>query len=230
MNNSIPHVIYGTGDVIKGHSDPEEFTDANKVKWMRIRLQINNPTNMVKTQSITIVDDEGLGRTINIILRRPWQYAKIGDTNYTATIAPNTNNLYTTTAPQTISSEPGQPASVYFNLPDGLPESMFPLDFTLEAIKQGLESHKNDNLVVTFGPSLFDPSVTSIQYVKTVSYLEYMHPYLNDGTNDVNINLINTNHTIRCRFLTTIKATGEGEVMIQNQYFKPNADVKFNRR
>ena len=230
VNNSIPHVIYGTGDVIKGHSDPEEFTDANKVKWMRIRLQINNPTNMVKTQSITIVDDEGLGRTINIILRRPWQYAKIGDTNYTATIAPNTNNLYTTTAPQTISSEPGQPASVYFNLPDGLPESMFPLDFTLEAIKQGLESHKNDNLVVTFGPSLFDPSVTSIQYVKTVSYLEYMHPYLNDGTNDVNINLINTNHTIRCRFLTTIKATGEGEVMIQNQYFKPNADVKFNRR
>ncbi|MDE5886698.1 MAG: hypothetical protein K2H46_03820 [Muribaculaceae bacterium] len=229
--NDIPHIIYGSGDVIKSHSEPEEYTDGNKVTWMRIKLQINNPTNTVKTQSITIVDDEGLGRTINLILRRPWQYARIGNTNNTATIAPGTNYLYTSPNPQAISAMAQEPATVYFNLPDGLPESMFPLDFTLEAKNQGLENHKSDNLVVTYGSSLFDPDVISIQYVKTVTYLEYMHPYLNDGSNDVNISVTNTNHTIRCRFQTTTAVTppGEGAVKIKNEFFRPDAEVNFIR-
>ncbi len=230
IKNNIPEVIYGAGDVIKSHSDKQAYTDDNGVSWMRIQLQINNPSNTVKTQTVTIVDEDGLGRTINLILRRPWQYAKIGNTDYTATIAPGTNNLYTIATPQAISSQAQEPATVYFNLPDGLPESMFPLDFTLEALNQGLENHKSDNLVVTYGPSLFDPDITSIQYVKTVTYMEYMHPYLNDGSNDINISATNTNHTIRCRFLTTTAAKGNGEVMIQNEYFRPNADVKFTRQ
>lgn len=233
VNNKVPHFVIGPGDVIKNASEAQavDYTDNNKVTWKKIELKINNPSNTVKTQTVTIVDDEGLGRTINLILRRPWQYEKIGNTDNTAIIAPNTNNLYTTPIPQTfsISSKAQEPATVYFNLPDQLPESMFPLDFTLEAKNQGLENHKRDNLVVTYGSSLFDPNVTSIQYIKTVTYLEYSHPYMNDGSNDVNISVSNANHTIRCRFLTTTAATGDGAVKIHNEYFKPDAEINFKR-
>lgn len=230
VDNNVPEVIYGAGSVIKSHSAAEVYIDDKKLSWMKITLEINNPTNTVKTQTVTIVDNDDLGRTINLILRRPWQYAKIGNTNYTATIAPGTNNLYTTPNPQPISANAQQPATVYFNLPDRLPESMFPLDFTLEAKMQGLESHKSDNMVVTYGSSLFDPNVTSIQYVKTVTYMEYMHPYLNDGSNDVNISVSNANHTIRCRFLTATATAGEGAVKIHNEYFSPDAEVNFIRQ
>lgn len=223
------------GDVIKGFSEPEDIT-INGVSWRRIRLQINNPTNTVKTQKFYIVDNDGLGRTINLILRRPWQYAKIGNTDFTATIAPNTNNLYTIASPQPISKDAQQPATVYFNLPNDLPESMFPLDFTLEALNQGLENHKSDNMVVNTGSTLFptgdNEDFVTIQYIKTVTYQEYMHPYVNDGSNDINTGVINANHTIRCRFqtTTTVAVGSDGEVIIHNEYFRPDASVKFKRQ
>lgn len=237
--NSIPHPVnLVKGDVIKNFTEtPFEYTDKNGVKWMKIEITPNTPTDEVKTQSFSIVDGDGLGRTINLILRNPWQYEYLGNSTYQATIAPGTANLYTYTTPQVISAQAQQPLTVYFNLPNGLPESMFPLDFKLEAKYQGIENNKIGTLVVSTGPSMWDNAVTAISYIKTVSYQEYQHLYYNDPdrSNEINPGTTNTNHTIRCRFLT-INAVSSGdaankaEIRIHNDYFKPDVSVVFQRK
>lgn len=237
-DNGVPHVVgLHEGPVIKEvvNDNPEAYTDGNGVNWMKISLKINDPTSVVKTQSITIVDVEGLGRTINLVLRNPWRYARLKDSNgnesqYFATIAPNTSNLYTTPVPQNVSCNTGEPLTVFFDLPDGLPEAMFPLDFQLESQYQGIENDKVGNLVVVTGPSLFNPNFVAISYMKTVTYAEYRYQYA-DNSNEVDINKPNANHTVRCRFLTinTVTDGSEGKIRIHNPYFSPDVDVTFKR-
>lgn len=238
-NNAVPRALgLDPGPVIKEvlTENPVAYTDGNGVNWMKISLKINNPSSVVKTQSITIVDNEGLGRTINLILRNPWKYAKLKDNNgnesdYFATIAPGTRNLYSTPVPQNISRDKGESLTVFFDLPDGLPETMFPLDFKIESKNQGIENDKIGGLVVSSGPSLFNPDNIAISYIKTVSYAEYKYQYVNDSSNDVDISKPNTNHTVRCRFLTINRVTNNStdEIMIHNFYFRPNASVTFKR-
>ena len=232
QNNSVPHTVgLAAGPVIKSFTEPEVFRDANGTEWMKISIIPNDPTVDVKTQNFTIVDGNGLGRTISLVLRLPWQYSPIvvNGTDYSATIAKGHDDLYQG-APEVISAAAGEELTVYFNLPDGLPESMFPLDFQLEAKNQGVENNKMGTLLVHTGPSLFDPSKIAISYIKQLSYKEYLYNYVT-GTNDVDVNSPNTRHTVRCRF-TTITAVNDNdaEIMIYNPYFSPNASVRFERR
>ncbi len=220
------------GAVIKDFSVAEAYTDENKVNWMRIKIKTNPPTSVTKTQSFSIVDKDGLGRTINLILRKPWQYSPIivNGVSYSATIATGHDDSYQG-PPQVISADAGQELTVYFNLPDGLPEAMFPLDFQLEAKNQGIENNKIGTLTVATGPSLFDPNKIAISYIKTLSYNEYLYNYVRtDDSNDVDVNSPNVNHTVRCRFLTiTAVNDNNAEIMIHNPYFDPNASVEFTR-
>lgn len=228
-DNTIPHAVgLEAGPVIKSFTGPEVFKDAMGAEWIKYTITPNPPTGEVKTQDFTIVDGSGLGRTIHLILRTPWQYAPITGTE-TALIKNGTADTYTDTTNDVISAQAQQPLTVYFNLPDGLPESMFPLEFRLEAKNQGIENNKIGTLVVSSGPSLFDPSKIAISYVKTVNYSEYL--YNVDSNNSVDVNSPNANHTVRCRFLTITATTdNDAEIMIHNPYFSPNASVKFIRQ
>lgn len=221
----------------------ETYTEPSGAEWEKIVITPNSPTSTVQTQDFTIVDDNGLGRTIHLILRRPWQYAPLKnadgtDSKWTASIAPGISNNFpftetiTTPAPQNISAQIQQPLTVYFNLPDGLPESMFPLEFYLEAKYQGIENNKIGTLVVTSGPSLFpDNDGIAIQYVKTVTYNEYRYQYEGDEQDNIDFNSYNVDHTIRCRFLTiTAEEVDDAEILIHNAYFSPDTSVKFNRK
>lgn len=214
------------------------YTDAAGVEWVVLEITPKNPSNVVKTQDFSIVDGEGLGRVIHLVLRQPWEYVSLGTVNgedVYATVAPGTDNLYSQVEPMNVSNEANKPLTVYFNLPDGLPESMFPLEFQLEALKQGIENNKVGNLIVSTGLSLFPEKEgqTVISYIKTVSYLEYCYKYKNDGSNDVDVSDSNrnTNHTVRCRFLTINQvASGDpAEIRIHNDYFSPDVSVRFQR-
>ncbi|MDE6556495.1 MAG: hypothetical protein K2K55_05975, partial [Duncaniella sp.] len=91
---------------------------------------------------------------------------------------------------------------------------------------------KIGTLVVTSGPSMFPENngAIAIQYVKTVSYNEYRYEYAGDGQNSFDFNSYNTDHTIRCRFLTITAETKTGcDIKIHNEYFSPDIDVTFNR-
>ncbi len=231
--NDIPHTVgLEPGTVIKEVGPKQTYTDPSGANWVKYTIYPNEPTDEVKTQDFSIVDNNGLGRTIHLVLRKPWQYAPItvNGTSYSATIATGNDDSYQG-APQVISTQAGQELTVYFNLPDGLPETMFPLEFQLESKNQGIENNKIGNLLVHTGASLFDSNKTAISYIKTVSYSEYKYNYIGDGSNNVDINSPNTKHTVRCRFLTITSTTdNNAEIMIFNPYFSPNASVKFVRQ
>lgn len=239
------HYIVGDGDVIakntNGEWDITETTSTNAAgNWVCLKVKTNAPDPLETfTQTITIVDGKGLGRTITLISHQPWQYVPIVPTTTppaTAIIQPGSYNWYETADSQDFSNKAGAEMTVYFNLPNGLPDSMFPLDFLLEAKYQGLENNKIGTMTVTYGPSLFDPQVTAIQYIKTVSLNEYKFMYKARDPKDPDSDVIdvgkpNTNHTIRCRFttITEVAAGSPAEVHIHNPYFSPDAVASASR-
>ncbi|MDE6556460.1 MAG: hypothetical protein K2K55_05795, partial [Duncaniella sp.] len=180
-NNSGAKVVGLERGAVIADFQTTTYRDEAGADWVEIDITPNPPTSVVQTQDFTIVDDYGLGRTIHLILRKPWQYAPLknkdgSDSKWQASVAPGISNSFpftesiTTPDPQPISTEIQQPLTVYFNLPDGLPESMFPLEFTLEALYQGIENNKIGTLVVTSGPSMFPENngAIAIQYELTL--------------------------------------------------------------
>lgn len=237
--NDVPAYIVGDGDVIQKNAAGEyDITKKNitqsGAEWVELTVKTNAPDEYeTKEQTVTIVDGKGLGRTITLVLRQPWTYQKIG--GYDAIIAPGAQNLYGSdlpSSPQNFSNAAGAAMTVYFNLPDGIPDAVFPLDFTLEARYKDLENNKIGTLLVTSGSSLFDQNVTAIQYVKTVSLMEYKYQYKGiEDSSDFDTGKANTSHTIRCRFLTisSVENGSDAEIKIHNQYFTPDADVSCKR-
>lgn len=226
------------GPVVESIQGPSDYTDpVTGEEWVKYIIYPKAPDNDVKTQNITIINtNDGLGRTIRLTLRNPWQYAPLyeGGSSY-LTVKRGSANIYSfdegTAAPEDISNQSEKELTVYFNLPNGLPESMFPLKFTLEAQKQGIENNKKGTMVVNYGPSLFNPNVIAISYIKVVSYDEYLYQYENDDSNAVAVNRPNTNHTVRCRFTTISQVTAgdRGTIRVHNPYFTPDISVGFTR-
>lgn len=193
------------GDVIASVTDPEVYTDADGVVWVkRVITPKPIPEAGTREQSFYVVDADGLGREIRLVAHVPYDYSDIE-------VYPGSENDRPTSAAGqgTVSPLSGQPFTVYFNLPAGMPEAMFPLTFILESNRQNMENNPIGTLVVTSGQTGFPTTevyeVPRIKYRKTVSYAEYLYK------TDANNNLItdgagnyveNTDHTVRCRFRT----------------------------
>lgn len=193
------------GDVIASVTDPEVYTDADGVVWVkRVITPKPIPEAGTREQSFYVVDADGLGREIRLVAHVPYDYSDIE-------VYPGSENGRPTSAAGqgTVSPLSGQPFTVYFNLPAGMPEAMFPLTFILESNRQNMENNPIGTLVVTSGQTGFPTTevyeVPRIKYRKTVSYAEYLYK------TDANNNLItdgagnyveNTDHTVRCRFRT----------------------------
>lgn len=193
------------GDVIASVTDPEVYTDADSVVWVkRVITPKPIPEAGTREQSFYVVDADGLGREIRLVAHVPYDYSDIE-------VYPGSENGRPTSAAGqgTVSPLSGQPFTVYFNLPAGMPEAMFPLTFILESNRQNMENNPIGTLVVTSGQTGFPTTevyeVPRIKYRKTVSYAEYLYK------TDANNNLItdgagnyveNTDHTVRCRFRT----------------------------
>lgn len=201
-NSQIDYAAGGlkTGNVIESFTPPVEV-DLQGEKWMKVTI---TPTEIVggdgKRQQFWIKDNNGLGREITLFSRIPYDYSNI-------VVYPGEDNEYTaTTAGKgTVSPQATQPFTVYFNLPAGMPEEIFPLEFVLESNRQNMENNPIGTLAVTMGETFF-PTTQSyvepqIKYVKTVSYLEYRYKYL-EGTNNVDLDTPNPDHLVRCRFRT----------------------------
>ena len=193
------------GDVIASVTAPEVYTDADGVVWVkRVITPKPIPEAGTREQSFYVVDADGLGREIRLVAHVPYDYSDIE-------VYPGSENGRPTSAAGqgTVSPLSGQPVTVYFNLPAGMPEAMFPLTFILESNRQNMENNPIGTLVVTSGQTGFPTTevyeVPRIKYRKTVSYAEYLYK------TDANNNLItdgagnyveNTDHTVRCRFRT----------------------------
>jgi len=221
--NDVPQVInLGVGSVVKSISAIGTYTDENGEKWNEITITPNTPTPDIKEQSFTVVDANGLGREINMVLHTPWNISNANE-------YPGRANERPATGQGTAPSEANGELTVYFDLPDGLAESMFPLQFRLEANPQNVENNHIGTLVVHTGPSLFTDNngAPTISYVKTVSWKEYNYKYkLN--SNDVDTGIKNPDHTVRCRFRTINAGKGETKMIIYNPYFNKET-ITFTR-
>lgn len=193
--------------------------------WRTITITPKTPTDEVTQQSFTLYRTNGLSRTITFISRKPWSIRNIQTFN-------GTDNERPDRIPQNIDPTLGAPLTIFFDLPAGLPEAMFPLRFQLEADRQNIENNPIGTLVVSSGQSLFPGIVdTRISYIKTVSWAEYN--YLTDE-NNVLTTKDNVNHTVRCRFLCTTSLETLNlpqtvtRVKINNPYFV-ESETSFTR-
>jgi uncharacterized protein YjdB len=130
-----------------------------------------------------------------------------------------------------VESTAGEGINVKVNIPQMLPESMFPLVFSLESdalsITPNTTKYPDDNLPVASGNSICDGKTSSktFHYVRTISYEEYKK------LDDI---LISTpeeddfyGKQFVCHFKTN-KAESAGKIYVDNQYFNKGNDSFHN--
>lgn len=157
-------------------SDPVYGTDG----WAEVTIQTKTPTQDRKmSEFIAYNPNTGLGRTISIISRVPWQYSNAGvwggnynfyDQFLNSKERPDWEGYVSN------STNVGQPLTVRFHIEDNIPEALFPLIFTFESDLQNIENNKSDgNANVVSGPSYFasKSGQTTIKYQKTVTWTDY---------------------------------------------------------
>ncbi len=115
----------------------------------------------------------------------------------------------------------GQGVNVRITIPKGLPESMFPLDFSIESDKLSITpntaKYPQENLPVVSGASICQGSSSqSFHYVRTLSYEEYAQ--LPESLQGV---------YFTCHFVTN-KAGNASTVYVDNEYFNKGSDAFHN--
>ncbi|MDE5880290.1 MAG: hypothetical protein K2H60_01040 [Muribaculaceae bacterium] len=241
------------GAVIKSvnPSNPNLAPDINDVQntpWRTVTIACNNPTSVTQTQEFTVVNSKtGLGRTISLVSHLKWDFENVREfariwENYPSTYSGLTTentptSLNNSTYANLCGTDVGSQFTIFFDIPDNIPEVLFPLVFTIESNLQGLENEPMGTIVVSPGPSLFpdNKGENRIQYNKSVTWSEYNSPLRMD-TRDDNGTLLETAgdgpniHRVRCRFRTIEQVDNSTEVtvMIANINFN-NTEVKFTR-
>lgn len=243
-NSLVTPIDLKTGNVIKEIS---EWTDKES-NWRSVTLRCYNPTSVTETQSFILVNPEtGLGRTINLVSHLKWDFENVKEfariwENYPETYKGlNTENSISyanETYADKCGTATGSQFTIFFDIPDNIPEVLFPLVFTIESKLQGLENEPMGTIVVSSGPSLFEDQEVEgnrIQYNKSVTWTEYNSPLRMD-TRDDNGTLIENKdggpnvHRVRCRFRTIEEVTDGTEVAVRiaNENFIMT-EVKFKR-
>lgn len=197
--------------------------------WKQTQLKTIDPTGNRKSYTFIAYDPEsGIGRTIEVIVRQPWEYKDLGvwGGNYNTRKQFINEDYPKKTWEGFVSTDsPGQPLTVVFTIDNDLPESIFPLTFTLEAEQQNIENNKIGTLVVSSGDSFFEGQKSSrIKYVKTVSWTEYNTELTLKNITGTKVTHDDGTvlHRVRCRFLTimAIEDNIERRIRIHNDYIK----------
>ena len=229
MDTSGDNVISSI-DVIEEDNDPDE--DA-KNDWNIYRVRGTDPTDMLRQQTVYIYRGRkedgtyGLYRVITFFSHTPWSLNHI---NTYAGLWESATDIPSWDWPNDdyfceIGQSKGSPLTLFFELPAGLPQALFPMEFVIESDRQNIQNAYVGNAVVRSvqaSESLFNneqplpytkatgeeilptkPTTTRIQYVKTVTWEDYF-----GGLSD---ELVGTGSAIvRCRFLTITDLAQDG--------------------
>lgn len=196
--------------------------------WREITITTYPPTGERKAQDFIIYDTEtGLGRTIRIVVRNPWEY--IDPTLYGVNY--DTYDQYLTAQSEygqwknVVSSlSTGQPLTIGFKLANDIPEALFPLKFEFEANPQNIMNNPVGNLLVNTSMSLFNTITrNTIHYVKTVTWVDYNTELSADNPTAAKVTIDGTVlHFVRARFLTmaTPTSTQTNTIRVYSPYIK----------
>lgn len=175
---------YGTATVLNLNTNNNVITEVSDFPanpdangWYYCTIKTVDPGTATLTHKFTVIDNDadegtGLARQVEITVCNPFEvtgnavYA--GNYNLGSEFPYGRNDLK-----YVVKNTAGQPLTVFFTIPENLPESIFPIEFEFESDQQNIENNKVDNLVVKSGISLFNDKALRIKYVKTVTWNDY---------------------------------------------------------
>ncbi|MDE6287531.1 MAG: hypothetical protein K2M00_01945, partial [Muribaculaceae bacterium] len=160
-NENVKLVDLAPGAVIESFT-----TKYTKTGLCEVDIVCKVPSEETQTQSFIVVNpNTGLGRTINLISHLPWTLNNVKE-------FAGEHNTWdnTTTGEGTLGKSESSKMTIFFDIPDNLPEVIFPLVFTIESEQQDIENLPSATLVVTSGESYWNPAQTRIKYQKTVTW------------------------------------------------------------
>ena len=204
-SESVSIVCATNGDVIKEYlrSDTNDTDqEGNDTGWRTITITPQKPdANEAKKQTLTITAGN-LSRTITYILRTPYV---MGMQCYDGDVSDKTD--------KNVNLAISQKVNVDITLPTGLPETLFPLTFFIEAEKRTLypDATVNQLPVDTDIPSLFNGGST-FGYTKEITWDNYNN---------------NTNKLFICYLLTNTEENAS-KVKVYNKYFSVAEDYFTN--
>ena len=218
IRNDLLKIQWESGEVIGSITGPDTKT-VNGAAWNRYFVKgADEPSDRLKQQTVYVYRgnrapegqpvDYGLYRVIYFFSHTPWSFEHIDTfpelwSDFDEAPWDWSENM------REIDPKSGAPLTLFFELPSGLPQAIFPLEFVIESDRQNIQNAYIGNAVVRSVPpklSLFAtdptlgnppaaPTTPRIQYVKTVTWTEYY-----DGRDE---EMIGTGSTIvRCRFRT----------------------------
>lgn len=236
--------------IANGTKWPEGWENDNFGGWSGMSIAFNRPDETVRQKTVRLYysnpstsrPNVKLSRDITFVMRKRWSF--VTDNSYPSNVEvypgaysyENNTMPYESLAemrknitPGYVGSQIGAQLTVMFELPDDLPESIFPLDFKIGFDRQNVDNAYEGNAIVTTGPSMFedDPGgvgVMRIQYIKTVSW-DYYHGSSDAGDKGHKI--------VTVRFVTTNDVLHESgfegnnsttRVRVSNPYFTLGAD------
>lgn len=239
VNDNIEFKNLDTGEAITGIT---YSTTDDADGWREVTITTVEPEATRKSQEFIIYDKEtGLGRTIRVIVRIPWNYNEpsLYGVNYDTyseyqDAVKNYSQWKNTVSSMTATGATigGEPLTIGFVIGNDVDEAMFPLDFVFEANPQNIENNKLGNLLVQTGTSLF-PTVTTtrIKYVKTVTWLDWNTELSEENPTGAQVTLKDDSgneeiiHFVRGRFLTMSSITGStNNIRVYNPYIRVRND------
>lgn len=201
FEDNVTFVGLEPGPVIKS---VQKSTTNDADNWRTVSITCNKATAFTATQEFSIVNRAGLGRTIVLTLHEKWKYSELRE------YGDQIMNWTSKTPDRGIAGQNDKdPLTIFFDLPNDLPETVFPLTFLIESDMQNLDNDPLGNMGVTDGPSFFERfnGQIHIKYEKIVDLTMY-NSNLDENTAGSQGTIIkdeagNTVHRVHCRMRTT---------------------------
>jgi hypothetical protein len=163
-NNIIKEISIGKADTVK--TDHITGKKNENYGWRPISFAVEDPDSaVVRSQTLRIVcKSYGPNEEVDSLYR-----------DVVISLMP-TQEMRVDCVQDRVLRVPGEKVQLNVSLPDGLIESMFPLEFYVEAVKKTLTpdtGEKNNNLPVLYGPSPVDTTRQAFYFQRTLTWAEY---------------------------------------------------------
>lgn len=183
-----------SGAVINGSVTIASSDDGDG--WRQLSFTSTEPGDVTKTQTIKVTGNYGSGS--RLFRNITYKLMKIQD-------------MIVVCDPSEVEKGKGEKVDVLIKIPKDLPRSIFPLQLQIESSALSL-TPDNDNLPVQPGKSIINGTTSSYQFIKTLSYDDYL-AYQAASTDEWVV--------VPTHFKTT-KESSDCDVYVANQYFHTN--------